>query len=196
MGFWVPCKLDSLPLRVCPFITFRFSNSSQVDPYFDMKASRTRKQILPWMREPITFIKWLVSLVRMISLRRCCSTVDLHQNTLTQIVSVFPPSDKSTEWHATEWIQKGTFTHSLPLRYYSIEGQINMSGKLARWEDVKSTAEIVLRCLELNPNDRPTAAELLNDPWFLDVDWPQIFMCSVPDETKNRCCNDLAIYAF
>lgn len=45
-----------------------------------------------------------------------------------------------------------------------------MSGKLARWEDVKSTAEIVLRCLELNPNDRPTAAELLNDPWFLDVD--------------------------
>lgn len=82
----------------------------------------------------------------------------------------FPPSDKSTECHVTEWIQQGTFTHSLPLRYYSIEGQINMAKKLARREDVKSTAEIVLRCLELNPNDRPTAAELLNDPWFLDVD--------------------------
>ncbi|KAJ3925812.1 MAG: kinase-like protein [Lentinula lateritia] len=61
------------------------------------------------------------------------------------------------------------FTHSLPLKLFSIRGQINSTKKFSP-EDVKSTNEIVKRCLQLNPVDRPTAAELLNDPWFLGVE--------------------------
>ncbi|KAJ3897945.1 kinase-like protein [Lentinula edodes] len=62
-----------------------------------------------------------------------------------------------------------TFKHALPLLLFSIRGQINSTKKFSP-EDVKSTNEIVKRCLELNPADRPTAAELLNDPWFLGVE--------------------------
>ncbi|KAJ3810442.1 kinase-like protein [Lentinula lateritia] len=61
-----------------------------------------------------------------------------------------------------------TFKHALPL-IFSLEGQIEKLKKLNP-EDVKSTNEIVERCLGLNPADRPTAAELLNDPWFLGVE--------------------------
>lgn len=102
MPFGVLCMLNLLSLGVCVhyYTNFRFSNSSQVDSCFDMKVSRTRRQILHWMREPTTFVKWLVSSVKMISLQRCCSTVDLHQRTSTQIYSkCFPPFDKSTECH-------------------------------------------------------------------------------------------------
>ncbi|KAJ3884466.1 kinase-like protein [Lentinula edodes] len=62
-----------------------------------------------------------------------------------------------------------TFKHSLPLQWFSIKGQINNTEKFSP-EDVKSTTEIVERCLELDPADRPTAAELLNDPWFVGVE--------------------------
>jgi serine/threonine protein kinase len=37
-------------------------------------------------------------------------------------------------------------------------------------EDVLSTAAIVQRCLKLDPAKRPTAEELLLDPWFAGVD--------------------------
>ena len=33
-------------------------------------------------------------------------------------------------------------------------------------EDATATARLIGRCLQLNPAHRPTAAELLNDPWF------------------------------
>ena len=37
-------------------------------------------------------------------------------------------------------------------------------------EDATATANLIRRCLELNPGNRPTAAELLNDPWFDGVE--------------------------
>lgn len=33
-------------------------------------------------------------------------------------------------------------------------------------EDVLATAKIMQRCLRLNPDDRATAMELLQDPWW------------------------------
>ncbi|KAF8651833.1 hypothetical protein AX16_004633 [Volvariella volvacea WC 439] len=37
-------------------------------------------------------------------------------------------------------------------------------------KDIKATADFVRRCLKLNPQNRPTAEELLKDPWFDDVE--------------------------
>ena len=37
-------------------------------------------------------------------------------------------------------------------------------------EDATATANLVGRCLHLNPVDRPTAVELLSDPWFDGVE--------------------------
>ncbi|EDR12112.1 uncharacterized protein LACBIDRAFT_311109 [Laccaria bicolor S238N-H82] len=45
---------------------------------------------------------------------------------------------------------------TLSLRNYKVMGE----------EDVLATANIIKRCLRLNPKDRATAEELLQDPWF------------------------------
>ena len=37
-------------------------------------------------------------------------------------------------------------------------------------EDASSTAAVVRRCQRLDPASRPSAAELLQDAWFKDVD--------------------------
>jgi serine/threonine-protein kinase SRPK3 len=34
-------------------------------------------------------------------------------------------------------------------------------------EDVISTAAFMQRCLQLDPTNRPSADELLKDPWFI-----------------------------
>jgi serine/threonine protein kinase len=34
----------------------------------------------------------------------------------------------------------------------------------------KATADIMSRCLRLDPDDRASAEELLKDPWFADVE--------------------------
>ena len=36
--------------------------------------------------------------------------------------------------------------------------------------DLILTAELIEECLRLDPNDRPTADELLEDPWFDGVE--------------------------
>ena len=37
-------------------------------------------------------------------------------------------------------------------------------------EEATATANLIERCLHLNPVDRPTAVELLSDPWFDGVE--------------------------
>jgi len=52
-----------------------------------------------------------------------------------------------------------------PIRARFIELKIEISD-----EDATATEDLIERCLQLNPADRPTAAELLNDPWFDGVE--------------------------
>ena len=52
-----------------------------------------------------------------------------------------------------------------PIRARFIDLKIEMSD-----EDAIATENLIERCLQLNPADRPTAAELLNDPWFDGVE--------------------------
>ena len=42
--------------------------------------------------------------------------------------------------------------------------------KLASDEEATATVKLVERCLRLDPAHRPTAAELLSDPWFDGVE--------------------------
>ena len=37
-------------------------------------------------------------------------------------------------------------------------------------EDATATANLIERCVHLDPADRPAAAELLSDPWFDGVE--------------------------
>ncbi|KAF5380301.1 hypothetical protein D9757_007937 [Collybiopsis confluens] len=83
----------------------------------------------------------------------------------------FPPEVLQYSRLASKYFNADcTFNHSLPLHYYPIIVQIHRSKKLESYEIVKSTADIIHRCLVLSPDERPTAAELLNDPWFLGVE--------------------------
>lgn len=36
--------------------------------------------------------------------------------------------------------------------------------------DVEATAALIMRCLRLQPENRPSAEELLKDPWFSGVE--------------------------
>ena len=52
-----------------------------------------------------------------------------------------------------------------PIRARFVELKIEISH-----EDAVVTEDLIERCLQLNPADRPMAAELLNDPWFDGVE--------------------------
>ncbi|KAF8662050.1 hypothetical protein AX16_001235 [Volvariella volvacea WC 439] len=51
------------------------------------------------------------------------------------------------------------FEHDLRSEFHEISPAIKKSG-------VEATVKLVKRCLRLNPGDRPSAEELLKDPWF------------------------------
>ncbi|KAJ4473994.1 kinase-like protein [Lentinula edodes] len=94
----------------------------------------------------------------------------LHQIACFLVEFEFPPEVLQYSRLASTYFNTDcTFKNSLPLQWFSIKGQINNTKKFSP-EDVQSTSEIVERCLELDPADRPTAAELLNDPWFVGVE--------------------------
>jgi len=49
--------------------------------------------------------------------------------------------------------------------HWPIKARLDELGVISD-EDASATASLIERCLRLNPADRPTAAELLSDPWF------------------------------
>ncbi|KAJ3913950.1 kinase-like protein, partial [Lentinula edodes] len=93
----------------------------------------------------------------------------LHQMACFLVEFEFPPEVLQYSRLASTYFNTDcTFKHSFPLLLSTIKRQIDKPKKLSP-EDVKSTTEIVERCLALDPADRPTAAELLNDSWFVGV---------------------------
>ncbi|KAF8644875.1 hypothetical protein AX16_008221 [Volvariella volvacea WC 439] len=51
-----------------------------------------------------------------------------------------------------------------------VEAYIRGYGILKSEEDIVDTARFIKRCIRLNPEDRPSAEELLQDPWFDGVE--------------------------
>ena len=62
-------------------------------------------------------------------------------------------------------LKKNPTLFDWPIKMRFDELKIEMSD-----EDATATGNLIERCLQLNPADRPTAAELLNDPWFNGVE--------------------------
>ncbi|EKM80544.1 hypothetical protein AGABI1DRAFT_112326 [Agaricus bisporus var. burnettii JB137-S8] len=54
----------------------------------------------------------------------------------------------------------------IALRGLSIEKQIRETERPMSWEDVTAAADFMRRCLKFNPHDRPSARDLLDDPWL------------------------------
>lgn len=51
-----------------------------------------------------------------------------------------------------------------------IERYMSECGVLKSDKDIADAAEFIRRCIRLNPQDRPSAEELLQDPWFDGVE--------------------------
>lgn len=62
-------------------------------------------------------------------------------------------------------LKKNPTLIDFPIRARFVELKIEISD-----EDAEATEDLIGRCLQLNPADRATAAELLNDPWFDGVE--------------------------
>lgn len=51
----------------------------------------------------------------------------------------------------------------------SVEKRLRESSLSSSDRDVQETAEFITRCLTVDPSLRPTAKELLDDPWFTGI---------------------------
>jgi serine/threonine protein kinase len=67
--------------------------------------------------------------------------------------------------HDTGELKKETRNVVFPFKY-SLRRNENLDEKT----EIPPIAAFISRCLRLNPNDRPTAHQLLADPWFDDMD--------------------------
>ncbi|KAF8641333.1 hypothetical protein AX16_010031 [Volvariella volvacea WC 439] len=61
---------------------------------------------------------------------------------------------------------KYDFSNDQTVFGFNFEKHLMASNSIKNSVDVKETARLIRRCLKLRPCDRPTAEELLKDPWF------------------------------
>ena len=76
--------------------------------------------------------------------------------------------DVLTDAHLS--VSSGELKKSLTLFDWPIKARFDYLEIEISDEDAAATVSLIGRCLQLNPADRPTAVELLSDPWFDGVE--------------------------
>ncbi|KAI8619199.1 kinase-like domain-containing protein [Chytriomyces sp. MP71] len=109
---------------------------------------------------------------------------DDHVAQITELLGGFPKSVALSGKYSSEiFNRRGELRHIHKLRFWGVSDVLQEKYHYSK-EDANAIAEFILPMIEIVPEKRATAAEMLNNPWIRDVDVDSVVQ--VPEDVGRR----------